>query len=95
MRASRRRLRIAAGLWLALGLFVWNVMFDYDVRTAAVRYLYLQGLHAAGRGPSVGVDAVMRPATTRGALVATAWSVSLVAVGLAAVNLAARQRTAS
>lgn len=95
MPVSRRRLRVAAGLWLALGLFVWNVIFDYEVRTAADRYLYLQGLHAAGRGPSVGVDAVMRPATTRGALVATAWSGALVAAGLVAVNLAARQRAAS
>ena len=88
---SRSRRRLAVGLWLAFGLSAWNVIFDYEIRTAADRYLYLQGLHASGRGPSVSVDGVMRPAQVHGAIVASAWSGAIVAAGLLGLNLVARR----
>lgn len=90
MRGSRGR-RLAVWLWLALGLTVWNVIVDYEIRTAADRYLYLQGLHASGQGPRVSVDGIMRPAAARGVAVATAWSGAIVTAGLIVLNLASRQ----
>lgn len=82
---SRGWRRLAVGLWLALGLSVWNVVFDYEIRTAADRYLYMQTMYASGRGPRVGIDDVMRPAQAHGALIATIWGSAIVIAGLAAI----------
>lgn len=91
MADSRRRRRLAFWLWLALGLSVWNVIFDYEIRTAANRYLYLQGLHASGKGPIVSVDAIMSPARVRGAVIASVFSGAIVTAGLFALNFATRR----
>jgi hypothetical protein len=87
MRDSRRLNRLATLLWIAFIVVVWNGVFDYEIKSAARLYVFQQSLFRSGRGPEVGIDDIMRPATTRGALDA-----SLCAGGLAAIGAVVLRR---
>jgi hypothetical protein len=91
MSADRRRVRLAAALWLVLAFLVWHDRFGYHIRTAARRYLAAQHQHVLGRAPFVPISAVMRPAAAAAARDATAWSAVVAVTGLAAVAWAARR----
>jgi hypothetical protein len=90
MRYSRRLTRLATFLWFALTVVVWNGVFDYEIKSAARLYLFKLNLHTSGRGPAVGIDEIMRPASTHGALVASLWAVAVAAAGVGVMRLAAR-----
>lgn len=83
---------MAAGLWIALGVVIWNVVLDHEVAAAAHRYVYEATLAFRGEAPAVAMDAVMRPAVARGVRLGTEWGGALAAGGLAAVAWAARRR---
>jgi high-affinity Fe2+/Pb2+ permease len=51
MTGERRRIVLAAVLWAVLALILWNVIFDYGVRTAATGYLVARTAYLHGRGP--------------------------------------------
>jgi hypothetical protein len=88
---SRRRARLAVGLWLAFGVVAWNNVFDREIRSAQRGYLDEQIEHHLGSGPAVTMRAVMERATPAAARTATLWSGLPTAAGLVAVYLAARR----
>ncbi|MDE3155261.1 MAG: hypothetical protein KGN76_09165 [Acidobacteriota bacterium] len=89
----KRSTALALGLWIALGVVVWNVVFDYEVRTAARQYVYEATLAFRGEAPPVGMDEMMRPAIARGVRLGTEWGGGLAVAGLAAIAWAGRRRT--
>ena len=90
MRDSRRLTRLATFLWIVFTGVTWNGVFDHEIKSAARLYLFTLNLHVTGRGPAVGIDEIMRPATTHGALVASLCAAAVATAGVAALRLAAR-----
>lgn len=90
--ASARAVRVAAGLWIAWAVVVWNVVFDHVIVMAGRAYLSAAVHAARGAGPYVRMDDWMRPAVTRGLWIASLSALALVVVGLAGVRAASRAR---
>ena len=78
--------RWAAGLAIAAVIVTWNATFDRGIVGAAKAYLAKQRAHAAGRGPSVQVQSVMRPSAAASARRATIWSLPVACLGIAVVR---------
>jgi hypothetical protein len=53
MTDDQRRVVLAAALWAIFALILWNVLFDYGVRTTASRYLVQRSAYLHGHGPRV------------------------------------------
>jgi hypothetical protein len=85
-----RALRLAVVLWVVLAVVVWNVVFDRMVVLAGRRFVYAAALADERAGPYLHADDWMRPAISHGALTASVVSGALLAVGFAALVLAAR-----
>lgn len=90
--ASSRAVRLAAGLWIAWAVIVWNVVFDHVIVMAGRSYLSAAVHAARGAGPYARMDDWMQPAVTRGLWIASLSALALVIVGLAGVRAAARAR---
>ena len=78
-----RAARIAAGLWLAAGVVVWNLVFDRMIVDAGRDYVYRQQLHQRRRGPAVTIDEIMRPARRNAARTATLAATCAAGLGMA------------
>jgi hypothetical protein len=84
-----RSARIAAALWIALAVVVWNVVLDQVIVLAGRRYIIAAIASADAMGPLVIVDDWMRPAVTRGFWYATI-AAAILALGAAASRRATR-----
>jgi hypothetical protein len=60
MTGDQRRSIIAAVLWAVFALILWNVLFDYGVRTTATRFLVERASYLRGHGPRVEMAPAMR-----------------------------------
>lgn len=83
--------RLAVALWVILAAVVWNVVFDRMVVLAGRRYVYAAALADQQHGHRPRAEDWMRPAVAHGVRTASLVSGGLLAVGLTAVALAARQ----
>jgi len=81
--------RLAAALWIAWAIVVWNVVFDHVIVVAGRDYVTAAALAARGPGPYARMDDWMRPAVAHALWLATAASAVILAVGFAAIRLAA------
>ncbi len=93
----KARVRIASVLWLVLAMIVWTVVFDRVIVLAGRRYVYDASM-SAQHGAYLPISAEMRPAVRRAVWLASAASLPIAIVALAAVQLAAyrhRRRTSS
>ena len=88
---SRRRARLAIGLWLAFGVVAWNNVFDREIRLAERGYLDRQVEHELGNGPGATIRDAMEPAIGAAARTATLWSGLPTIAALMAVYIAARR----
>ena len=93
MRISRAR--IAALLWLACAIVVWNVVLDQTIVLAGRRYLVAAIGAAQGPGPYLRIDDWMRPAVVRGFWLATAAAAAILGVACVALRAAARSSNRS
>jgi len=59
MTGDQRRIVLAAALWVTFALILWNVLFDYGVRTTASRYLVERSAYLHGHGPRVEMASAM------------------------------------
>jgi len=78
----KRSTRWALGLWIALAVIVWNVVFDHTIEVAGRAYLRAAAVAAHAGGPFARIDDWMRPAVPAGLLNATAAALLILAVGL-------------
>jgi hypothetical protein len=89
---SARAVKLAAGLWTALAVIVWNVVFDHAVVVAGRSYVAAAGRAARVAGPFARMDDWMRPAVTHGFLLASLSALALLAIGFSGIRAATRAR---
>jgi hypothetical protein len=89
MKADRRAL-VAAALWAAFSLLLWNVVFDHGVRLAAVQYVLARTAYLEGQGPPVGMAAAMHAGIATAARRATIVAAPAVLVCLLLLGAATR-----
>jgi hypothetical protein len=79
-----RAARGPAAIALIVAILVWNLVFDLWLGQAERQYLWKKAAHALGEGRDVTLDGSMAVAVREGAVVATGWTLVVVAaVGLA------------
>ena len=86
------RVRIAAALWIALAIVVWNVVLDQVIVLAGRRYIIEALASAQSMGPYVRINDWMRPAVARGFWLANAAAAMILAAGFFALRQATRSR---
>jgi len=90
-----RSTRLAAALWIAWAIVVWNVVLDQTIVLAGRRYVVAAVAAAQGTGPYARIDEWMRPAVARGLSGATVAAVAILALGFFSLRLAARSSRTS
>ncbi len=90
--AGRRTRWQVVGVWAAIGVVAWNLVFSRIVRDAGRDYVYRQQLHERRRGPEVSISGVMQPAKVRAVRIASGVSAAIVAAGLGGTALALARR---
>lgn len=89
-RPMPRAVRLALGLWLALAVTVFQVVFDSQTRMAAFRFSQAQ-LHALERGqPVATINEGFRPMVTAAARRAGLLAAGIAVLGCLTVAWAAR-----
>ena len=84
------RLRALAGLWLLVGLVIWNAFFDLYIARGAQQYLQAKAEYDLGLGPPVEIDGMMARTRRHGALMSTLWATLVVGAGWATIGIARR-----
>ena len=77
-------------LWLAVGIAVWNGVFDLYVSRGAREYGQKAAEADLGLGPRVTMAGVMTGATHDGLVAASLWAAALVACGWTTIWVAGR-----
>jgi hypothetical protein len=85
-----RRERLLVGLWLVLGLVLWNGVYDMTLGEGIKEYLFRSALHEAGRAPRVSIAAVLSPFLFDAVWVATFWASLVVLAGLVTIRTLTR-----
>jgi hypothetical protein len=88
-RLSRRE-RFLVGLWLVLGIALWNGVYDMTLGVGIKEYLFRSALHEAGRAPRVGVATVLDRYVFDAVWVSTFWASLVVLAGLLTIRLSRR-----
>jgi hypothetical protein len=86
---SRRERRLAL-LWLAVGLVLWNGVYDMTLGEGIKEYLFRSALHEAGRGPRVSIAGVLDPFVFDAVWVATFWASIVTLAGLVTIRVMRR-----
>jgi hypothetical protein len=84
--------RLAAVLWLGLGIALWNGVFDLYVSRGAREYLQLQAEFELHKGPEPSMTEVMNRARHDGARGASAWAGLVTLAGLGTLMLGRKSR---
>ncbi len=85
-----RSSRIAAALWIAFAVVVWNVVLDQVIVLAGRQYIIAAVASAESMGPFVRINDWMGPAVTHGLWLANAAAAVILAVGFVGLRLATR-----
>ena len=81
--------RLAAALWIAWAIVVWNVVFDHVIVVAGREYL-AAAIVAANSGAYARMDDWMQPAITRALWIATGSSALILLVCFVAIRHATK-----
>ena len=87
------RLRALAGLWVLVGIVIWNAIFDLYIARGAQQYLQAKAEYDLGLGPPVEMDVIMRRTRRHGALMSTLWAGLVVGAGWSTIWFVAKRRT--
>lgn len=83
-------MRALAGLWLIIGVVVWNGFFDLYVSRGAREYGQKQAEFELGLGARPSMTRVMGDAQRDGVVAATLWALGVTVAGLATMWAARR-----
>lgn len=92
LRSPARAVRLAAALWIAWAVVVWNVVFDHTIVVAGRAYIHAASVTAQSGGPFARMDEWMRPAVTRGLWAASLSAAAILFIGAVGIRAAARAR---
>jgi len=84
------RPRVLAGLWLVVGIAVWNGFLDLYVSRGAREYGQKKAEADLGQGPQVTMTDVMTSTTHDGVVAGTLWAAGIVFCGWTTIWLASR-----
>lgn len=82
-----RRERLLAGLWLVVGIVLWNGVYDMMLGEAIKEYLFRSTLHETGQAPHVTIATVLDPGIQRALMAATLWALAVVLCGLFTIRV--------
>ena len=85
------RLRALAGLWVLVGIVIWNAFFDLYIARGAQQYLQAKAEYDLGLGPPVDMGIMMQGTRRRGLVMSTLWAGLVVGGGLATIWMASRR----
>ena len=85
-RLSRRE-RWLVGLWLVLGLALWNGVYDMMMGEGIKEYLFRSALHEAGRGPRPAIATVLDGAIFNAVWISTLWASVVLLAGLVTIRV--------
>ena len=85
--ALSRGEKIAVALWLALGVGLWNAMYDQILEKGIKEYLFRSTLHEAGRAPQVAIATVLDPFIFDAVVASTFWAGLVVLAGLLTIRM--------
>jgi len=87
------RVRGLVGLWLLVGVVLWNAFFDLYVARGAQQYLQAKAESDLGVGPPIEMHVKMREVRRHGTLMSSVWAGLVVACGWGTIwMLRQRQR---
>jgi len=84
------RVRALAGLWLVVGVVLWNAFFDLYIARGAQQYLQAKAEYDLGVGPPIEMHVKMREVRRHGALMSSVWAGLVVACGWGTIWLMRR-----
>ena len=87
MTRLQRREKIAVGLWLLVGIGLWNAIYDQVLEKGIKEYLFRSTLHEAGRAPRVAIATVLDPFLFDAVWVSTFWAGLVMLAGLFTIRL--------
>lgn len=90
MKGLPRRERVLAGLWVALGIALWNGVYDMTLGEGIKEYLFRSALHDAGRAPHVSIATVLDPFVFDAVWVSTFWASLVMLAGLVTIRVMRR-----
>ena len=90
MQRLPRREAILVGIWVAIGIVLWNGVYDMTLGQGIHEYLFRSALHDAGRGPRVTIAAVLDPFIFDALRVSTFWASLVMLAGLVTITRAPR-----
>jgi hypothetical protein len=82
-----RRERILVGVWVAIGILLWNGVYDMTLGEGIKEYLFRSALHDAGRGPQVTIASVLDPFIFDALWVSTFWASLVMLAGLVTIRV--------
>jgi hypothetical protein len=82
---------VAIGLWIALAIVVWNVIFDRVLVLAGRRYVYAAWVSSSESRGYLTADDWMRSATADGAQLATMVAGGVLLLGFVLIGIAWRR----
>jgi hypothetical protein len=85
--------RWLVGLWLALGVVVWNGIFDLLLTRGVKEYLFRQAAHDLGRGERFTMRQIMDETIADAVVTASLWALAVAGAGLLTVVLCTRSST--
>ena len=90
MQRLSRRERALVGLWVVLGIALWNGVYDMTLGEGIKEYLFRSALHEAGRGTRLPIATVLDPFIFDAIWVSTFWASVVLLAGLITIRVARR-----
>ena len=90
MQRLSRRERVLVGVWIALGIALWNGVYDMTLGEGIKEYLFRSALHDAGRGPRPAIATVLDPFIFDAVWVSTFWASVVLLAGLVTIRASRR-----
>lgn len=81
-----RREGVLAGIWIAIGIVVWNGVYDFVMFRGVQAYLFGNALHQLGRGPDVPMKVFMDTVVYDAVWISTLWAGAIVLAGLLTIR---------
>ena len=86
--------RLAFALWAVFAIVIFNVMFDWQSRTAGLAFIEEQTYRHALFQPIATIEDGYRPLVAAAAWRSAAWAMAVMAAAASAILVASRRQTA-
>jgi phosphoserine aminotransferase len=86
--------RLAFALWAVFAIVIFNVMFDWQSRTAGLAFIEAQTYRHALLQPIVTIEDGYRPLVAAAAWRSAMWATAVMAAAAAVILAASRRQTA-